>query len=244
MSLDAMSWAFRQNLPPAEKLVLLSLADHHNGETAKCIPGQRSIAQQTSMCVRTVQRHLSALERRGLIRRTARFRKEGRGRTSDSYVLLMGGDNVSLYSDQGDSPDTTKATNQDDQGDTGVRARTGREPEGEPVAAAPRKTDELWDTMLSVCGIDPTTLTRTARGQINKALKELREIGATPADLKAKAVAYRKTWPGMSLTPTALVKHWAQLATKTDTKKRTCECGQPLDRHDDEFHNTLLNGGL
>ena len=98
--------------------------------------------------------------------------------------------------------------------------------------------------MLAVCGIEPATLTRTARGAVNKALKELREIGATPSDLEAKAAAYRKTWPGMSLTPTALVKHWAQLATKAETKKRSCECGQPLDRHDDEFHTILMNGGL
>jgi len=116
----------------------------------------------------------------------------------------------------------------------------------DPIAAAPRerKPDPLWDTMLAVCGIDPATLTRTARGAVNKALKELREIGATPADLEAKAAAYRKTWPGMSLTPTALVKHWAQLATKADTRKRTCECGQPFDKHLDEFHTILMNGGL
>jgi len=77
-----------------------------------------------------VQRHLKSLEERGLIVRTARFRGEGRGRTSDSYELRMKGDNMSPYSDQGDKSDATKATNQDDQGDTGVVAGTGREPEG------------------------------------------------------------------------------------------------------------------
>jgi len=121
-----MSWAFKQNLPAAEKLVLLSLADHFNGTTGLCIPGQKAIAEQTSMSVRTIQRHLKQLERRGLIARKARFRGEGRGRTSDRYTLAMGGDNVSCYSGEA----TTKATNQDDQHDNGVAPITGREPEG------------------------------------------------------------------------------------------------------------------
>ncbi|HEY7822731.1 MAG TPA: helix-turn-helix domain-containing protein [Acidimicrobiia bacterium] len=138
MSVRALDWAFSQDLPPSEKLVLLSLADHYNGQTGVCIPGQKSLAEQTSMCVRTVQRHLKSLEERGLIVRTARFRGEGRGRTSDSYELRMKGDNVSPYSDQGDKSDTTKATNQDDQGDSGVVTGTGREPEGN--RKSPRKT--------------------------------------------------------------------------------------------------------
>jgi len=114
------------------------------------------------------------------------------------------------------------------------------------IAAAPRqrKTDPLWDTMLAVCGIDGSTLTKTGRGQVNAALKELREIGATPADIESKAKAYRKTWPDVSLTPTALVKHWGSLAVKAAQVSRACECGQPLDKHADEIHDILMRGGL
>jgi len=98
--------------------------------------------------------------------------------------------------------------------------------------------------MLAVCGIDGSTLTKTGRGQVNAALKELREIGATPADIEGKAKAYRKTWPDVSLTPTALVKHWGSLAVKATQVSRACECGQPLDKHADEIHDILMAGGL
>jgi DNA-binding transcriptional ArsR family regulator len=129
MSIEAVSWALKQNLPPSEKLVLVSLADHHNRATGLCIPGQASVGEQTCMSVRTVQRHLKSLESRGLIVRQARFRSEGRGRTSDSYVLQ--GDNLTpKHQGKGDKSGTTKATNQDDQHDTVVVAITGREPEG------------------------------------------------------------------------------------------------------------------
>lgn len=98
--------------------------------------------------------------------------------------------------------------------------------------------------MITVCGINAQGLTKTGRGQINAALKELREIGATPTDIEAKAKVYRKTWPDATLTPTALVKHWAALTTKVEQVRRTCECGQPYDKHLDEFHDILIRGGL
>ena len=98
--------------------------------------------------------------------------------------------------------------------------------------------------MLAACGINGQTITKTGRGQVNAALKELREIGATPADIDAKAKVYRKTWPDASLTPSALVKHWAALTTKAEQVKRACECGQPLDNHSDEVHDILIRGGL
>ncbi len=128
MSIEAVSWALKQDLAPSEKLVLVSLADHHNRGTGLCIPSQSSIGEQTCMSVRTVQRHLKSLESQGLIKRSARFRPEGRGRTSDSYILQ--GDNLTPRSVQGDKTRRTKATKQDDQHDTGVVAITGREPEG------------------------------------------------------------------------------------------------------------------
>jgi hypothetical protein len=90
------------------------------------------------------------------------------------------------------------------------------EPE-EPTSAttkenALRKKDELFEAVASECGISLTGMTRSARGQLNKAVKELREVGATEAQVKAKAKAYRQQYPNATLTPTALVKHWSSFA--------------------------------
>lgn len=251
MSLDLMSWAFKQDIEPPAKLVLLALADHANGQTGLCIPGQKALAQQCSMSVRTVQRHLNTLEAAGLIRREARMRGEGRGRTSDRYWLR----------DQGDKSGptrqtvTTKATNQDDQHDTVVVA----EPEEnrkrtEPLAAAPPETvkpkaprpkDELWETILRVCGIDGQTLTGSERGRINKALKELREVGATPQELEGRAAAYKTKFPDAAITPTALTGNWSALTPKGRQVRNTCElCGQRNDNHDQDICTIIQNGGI
>ena len=250
MSLDLMSWAFKQDIEPPAKLVLLALADHANGQTGLCIPGQKALADQCSMSVRTVQRHLNTLESSGLIRREARMRGEGRGRTSDRYWLR----------DQGDSSGptrqtvTTNTTHQDDQHDTAVVA----EPEGnrkgtDSLAAAPRGTvkpkaprppDHLFDTMVTVCGINPATLTGSERGRINKALKELREVGATPQDIEARAKAYRTKYPDAAITPTALTGNWSALQTARQANPVCPDCRQRLNQHDDEICTIISNGGI
>lgn len=95
------------------------------------------------------------------------------------------------------------------------------EPLEEPTPAPPaaptgatRRRDELWDAVLAACGIDPVAKhSKSARGAWNHALGELRELGATPDDVRAKAAAYRATWPTASLTPTALARRWSEVAT-------------------------------
>ena len=238
-----MAWAFGQQVDPPAKLVLLALADHANGQTGLCIPGQKLLAEQCSMSVRTVQRHLQTLESRGLIRRESRMRGQGRGRTSDRYYL----------GDQGDNPATTRqvtatnATNQDDQHDTVVVAEPEENRKKEPLAdkprESPRKTDILFDTLAQACGINVTQLTGSSRGQLNKAVKELRDIGATEEQITDKAHAYRRQYENATLTPLALVKHWPALTTPTRTARAdTCpDCHQPYTDHDDAIHQ--LNAG-
>ena len=219
MSVDLMGWAFKQNVEPGPKLVLLSLADHANGHTRLCIPGQKAIAQQCSMSVRTVQRHLVTLEELGFIRREARMRGEGRGRTSDRYYI----------NDQRDNPaparqdDTTNVTNQDDQYDTVGVAEPEENRKKEPLSATPPKSerrDNLFEVIAEACGISLTGMTRSARGQLNKAAKELREVGATEEQVRHKAKAYRAQYPNATLTPTALIKHWSSFAELEKKQQR------------------------
>jgi biotin operon repressor len=105
------------------------------------------------------------------------------------------------------------------------------EPENS-LAAAPQeksaKKDELFEAVAQVCGIDWTALTKTGRGPLNKAVKELREIGVTPDQVGGRAAAYRKTYPDAPLTPMALTKHWASLApAKTQTRQSIWETYDP-----------------
>ncbi len=51
-----------------ERRILLALADHADPH-GRAWPSQRTLAERGRCSVRTVQRHLNAMEKRGLIRR-------------------------------------------------------------------------------------------------------------------------------------------------------------------------------
>lgn len=73
-------------------------------------------------------------------------------------------------------------------------------------------TDLLFEAVCSVCGHDFTRMTRSERGRVNRACGELREVDATPEQVKWRAVEFRRRWPNVTLTPQGLTNHWSALA--------------------------------
>lgn len=78
-----------------------------------------------------------------------------------------------------------------------------------PATRPPRRRDELWEALLGACGISGP-IPASARGAYNRAVADLRDLGVTPADIRARARVFRLRWPSASLTPTALARRWAE----------------------------------
>ena len=89
-----------------------------------------------------------------------------------------------------------------------------------PESSRPTKrVDPLWDTMLEVCNLPLNgKLTTTERGRLNAALKQLRDIGATATNLRTTGESYRSRWPGIDITPQAIVSNWHVLQTPAPPK--------------------------
>lgn len=69
LSFQAMSWAVAQDCQNAgEKLVLIMLANYCNSHTGRCNPSHKRLAEECSMGVSTLKRHLSRLEEARYIR--------------------------------------------------------------------------------------------------------------------------------------------------------------------------------
>lgn len=85
---EVIKWARGQELPQAQKLILLVLTTYADKSNA-CHPGQNRLAEDAGMSVRSVRSAVKALEESGHIWRKARFLSNG-NRTSDSYVLNFG----------------------------------------------------------------------------------------------------------------------------------------------------------
>lgn len=71
MSTEATIWAWKQNVPTSQKIVLLSMADRA-GEDFRCWPSIKRLCLDTGLSERTVQQAVCDLEKHGLIRRDMR----------------------------------------------------------------------------------------------------------------------------------------------------------------------------
>lgn len=96
----------------------------------------------------------------------------------------------------------TRATRTRARGDDGVAVPATR--------GKARPADPLFDAVTAALGIDPAELTRSARGALNKAVKELRDVGADPLEVPARVAMLRALWR-VPATATSLAKHWAEL---------------------------------
>lgn len=86
-----------------------------------------------------------------------------------------------------------------------------------------RKNDEAWDVLVEVTQANPAM----EKGKLGVALRAIREAclrdgihaDSIPAEIRLRAAAYHVTFPGLTITPTALATHWFRvLASKPMTQ--------------------------
>ncbi len=85
-------------------------------------------------------------------------------------------------------------------------------PAAPPPGKPTRERDEIWDALLIELGIDGEGMTAAARGPLNAATKQLRQVGASAEQIRDRARLFRVRYPSMTLTGMALAKHWPQLS--------------------------------
>jgi hypothetical protein len=91
MSAEAVAWAKKlEGLSSSQKNVLRALADYCNHEHA-CFPSVPTLARDTALAVRTVQRALSDLEDLGALSRRLRRASPTGGRQTSNMIYLSVG---------------------------------------------------------------------------------------------------------------------------------------------------------
>lgn len=73
-----------------------------------------------------------------------------------------------------------------------------------------RERNELLDALAVVGGVALEKVTRALWQETATALRDIREVcgEVTPAMIAAAAARYRAKWPKVTLSPSALAKHW------------------------------------
>jgi DNA-binding transcriptional ArsR family regulator len=221
MSIEALNWAWEQPVDKAaNKLVLLALADHANSD-GECWPSMKRIAERSDISPRHVSRAISELIELGLVEKANRRRHGGEYRGWDYRILIQ-----RTPASSGSPRPATSGRPRPSPADAGVRSELPENRKEEPLADKPpesvtKKKDKLFETVAEVCGISTGNLTRSSRGQLNKAVKELREINATDEQVRLKAKAYKRQYQNATLTPTALVKHWSSFAVVEKQQRKS-----------------------
>lgn len=85
MSIEALNWAFKQDLKPTHKFVLVALADCTD-DYGICFPSHRHIISKTGFSKATVKSSISELNAKKIIERVERFRPN-LSKTSNAYRL-------------------------------------------------------------------------------------------------------------------------------------------------------------
>jgi hypothetical protein len=91
MSLEATAAALRARPKlHTEKLVLISLADHHNRSTGRCFPKVATIMRDAMVSRATAFRCLASLEDQGFVKRSQNYGDNGRQMHSSYELLFLG----------------------------------------------------------------------------------------------------------------------------------------------------------
>ena len=100
-----------------------------------------------------------------------------------------------------------------------------------------RQRDLLFEAVMTVAGWNADDLTQSARGRTNRALVELREVGATPEEVLIRGRRYWEKYKDLSTArpaPWTLAAHWPGLGVPThehvwrridDVGQFCAECG-------------------
>lgn len=85
----------------------------------------------------------------------------------------------------------------------------------------PAKRDLLFEAVVEACGCgDWASFTAKERASINAAVKELRDVGATPEQARERVAEASAEWRnGRSVTPHALAKYWSRFGVWVEETK-------------------------
>jgi hypothetical protein len=81
--------------------------------------------------------------------------------------------------------------------------------EVEPPPRRPRPRDPLWDAFVDGLGYGPET--KPERGKWNRAIKELRDVGATYEQVRAVIDEHGRRWE-VECTPQSVTRNWSLLS--------------------------------
>lgn len=143
MSVEIMSEVWGLDLPGGLKLTLLAYADHADDD-GLCWPGNQRVARKTGSSVRTIQRHKTELEDRGVLE-VVENPKGGRGKVTQYRVRPEKGDSLTPLNPEKGDTDDAKGDSSDGERVTPVSPKPSKNRQEPPEEPPPYSEESLRD---------------------------------------------------------------------------------------------------
>lgn len=238
MSIRVMAQVWDYEWEPTVQLTVLALADWANDEGGHIFPTIDLVAWKVGVSERTIQRIFAQLRKDGVLvtvkkafhHRPAEYRLNlSRGVKKSPHVSSYDtGDTlegVTAEVVRGDADDVVGVTPVTLRGDTAMShypsvstIRTTREPSvpaKQPVKKMAKVVDERYQPLSRaiVTAVYPgALLTATEWTKVDKAVKELLLVNATPSEIEERSAEWKRRCPTYNFSPYTLVSHWSELA--------------------------------
>ena len=179
---------------------LCRFADKVDGS---CYPSISTIGKYCGKSPSTVKRAIKELKLAGFIEVIERF-EEDKGQTSNLYIVKFIGNRNGM----GDGS----------KNGTGGRPNVAHKLESSNQSQYIGKDrSSLYKSLTHNIGYEPKT--KNEIGKFNKVIKEISLAGGTAEEITDRVEVYKKKWPTMTLTPTAILKHWTMLGQMVEENK-------------------------
>lgn len=213
-------------LSPTQRHVALTLSLHMSEKGDSCFPSMARLVDETGLGLSTIREAMRRLAEQGWLEREV---SHERGRTNRYRALVP-----DAYRQELAVSDTASSQHENRQELAAIPPTAGGEDviESDSEDLAPRSRrerarDELWDKLADVFG--PVADKTNAHAKRNKAIGDLRKLGASPDSIDAALAAWPRLFDGAAVTDVALATHYPQLAATVDKAQARRRRSKPCD---------------
>ena len=224
-----MAMVWESGLPKNMKMCLLAYADHANDDGTSVYPGETAMSDKTSDSAGNVRRVTKLLIEDGVLIQTKRGY---RGQRAEFRIVIE-----ELAAHIARHSETKKGAHQEPErrAPEPRKARATATPnhhepsENHQGVAADRTQafEALYEFWIGKPWQPGTRLTKSQRGKLNAAVKELETINALDSDeIRRRGTRYAQRWRDVTRSPHGLVANWSQFEPEQPvTPPALGECG-------------------
>ena len=201
-------------LPYRSKVIYSILCGFADSE-GKAYPSRSTISKRAKCSIKSVDRSIKELENLGALKVIRRKKPDGNNEVN-IYTLIRANP---VPSDNIDATPNVPAV---------PSLPPDKSPKENHIKKTNRRRDLIFEELANQCGIDWKKAPKNELGRLQKATKQMKEIEATPEEIKSVGEWYKSNWKDIEITPTAIVNNFSSILrrveeSKIQNKKHDCE---------------------